>query len=337
VARLIVTMGDPSGIGPEVLVKALPGLLGAEVLLIGDREVWHRAGEIAGVAGALRPARAPEPVTAEQIPFLQIAPEEGWEPGRMSPAAGRTAARWLERAVRLALHGGGDAVVFAPLNKEAIIRAGYRIRDEYDFCASLAGVTDYDEVNAIPHPGGGGILWVARVTGHVAFREISALLTEERVLRTIRLAYRVAHASAGAPAGPPRGPAGPHIGVTALNPHGGEGGLLGDEESRIIVPAVRAAAAEGLSVSGPHPADHIFRLARGGRFDAVVAMYHDQAQIATKLLGFERGVSVGMGYPFVLTTPSHGTAFDIVGQGVADPGPMREALLLAARLVDQKV
>lgn len=134
----------------------------------------------------------------------------------------------------------------------------------------------------------------------------------------------------------PRGASGatvaPRIGVAALNPHAGEGGLLGDEEVRIIRPAIEAAAAEGIAASGPHPADHVFRRARAGDFDVIVSMYHDQAQIATKLLGFDRGVSVGVGYPFVLATPSHGTAFDIVGTGRADPGPMLQALRIALRL-----
>jgi 4-hydroxythreonine-4-phosphate dehydrogenase len=157
----------------------------------------------------------------------------------------------------------------------------------------------------------------------VPFREISALLTTQRVLRVIRLANAAARGA---------GAASPRIGVAALNPHAGEEGLLGDEEHQVIRPAIETAVGEGIDASGPYPADHIFRLARAGHLDIVVSMYHDQAQIATKLLGFERGVSVGVGYPFVLTTPSHGTAFDIAGRGAADPGPMRQALAVAARL-----
>jgi len=152
---------------------------------------------------------------------------------------------------------------------------------------------------------------------------VAPSLTIEQVQRAIRLAHRTT-AAAGAPS--------PRIGVAAFNPHAGEGGLLGDEETRVIGPAIQAALREGINASGPHPADHIFRLARAGHFDAIVAMYHDQAQIATKLLGFDRGVSVGVGYSFVLATPSHGTAFDIAGRGIADPGPMQQALALAARL-----
>jgi 4-hydroxythreonine-4-phosphate dehydrogenase len=225
--------------------------------------------------------------------------------------------------VQLALEGSADAVVFAPLNKQALRLAGLPVRDEYEFVAHLAGVREHDEVNVIPHPAGGGLLWVARATSHVPLREVPLLLDEQRVLRAVRVADGVARR-----AGNPR----PRVGVAALNPHAGEGGTLGDEEGRVLAPAIRKAQEEGLDCSGPYPADHIFRIARSGALDAVVALYHDQAQIATKLLGFERGVSVGVGYPFVMTTPSHGTAFDIVGTGRADPRPMRQALELAAAL-----
>jgi 4-hydroxythreonine-4-phosphate dehydrogenase len=243
--------------------------------------------------------------------------------GQASAEAGGAAATWLEAAVRLALQGRADAVVFAPLNKQALRLAGLPVRDEYEFVAQLAGVGDHQEVNVIPHPAGTGLLWVARVTSHVPLREVPGLLDEDRVLRAVRLADRVARR-----AGNPH----PRVGVAALNPHAGEGGTLGDEEVRILAPAIRRAQQEGLRVSGPYPADHIFRIARSGALDAVVALYHDQAQIATKLLEFERGVSVGVGYPFVMTTPSHGTAFDLVGTGRADPQPMRQALELASVL-----
>lgn len=345
-ARLAVVLGDPTGIGPEVLARALDAAAcepaPPQVLLVGDASVWSEAQRTARVSLPARRAGCPEPLSRAGVAFLDLPPQDrSWTPGRMSPAAGRATAQWLERAVRLALAGLADAVVFAPLNKQAMVRAGAAVRDEYEFCASIAGVTDHDEMNVIPHPAaavsadgrpavaaaGSDLLWVARATSHAALREVPALLTTARVLRTIRLAHRTAVA-AGARA--------PRVGVAALNPHAGDGGLYGDEEPRIIAPAIAAAASEGVAATGPHPADHIFRRARAGDFDVVVAMYHDQAQIATKLLGFERGVSVGMGYPFVLTTPSHGTAFDIVGQGIADASPMRQALLLAERLAARR-
>ena len=327
--RLAVVMGDPTGIGPEVLVRSLPGV-SEDVLLIGDADVWKDAQEGVGVKVGLIPADRPGVIAGGAVPFLHLPPQDRtWTRGVMSAAAGRASAQWLEQAVRLALDGLADAIVFAPLNKQAIIRAGYGIRDEYELCARLAGVDDHDEMNVIPHPavpGSGRLLWVARITGHLPFRDVPAHLTRERVLRTIRLAHRVASGTSTAP---------PAIGVAALNPHAGEGGLLGDEEERLIRPAIADAVGQGIKVAGPIPADQIFRQARAGQFDVVVAMYHDQAQIATKLLGFEMGVSVGVGYPFVMTTPSHGTAFDIVGRAVADARPMRQALAIAARLAAQ--
>ena len=326
--RLAVAMGDPTGIGPEVLVKALAEGVPSEVLLIGDAASWEKAQSIAAIPLPARPADRPGTVSQDGVPFLDLPPpDRTWRIGELSLAAGRASAQWLEAAVRLALDRLADAVVFAALNKQAIMRAGFPIRDEYDLCATLAGVEDHDEMNVIPHPAGttagSDLLWVARATSHVPLRDIPRLLTAEQVLRTIRRAHRV---TTGA------GAAAPRIGVAAFNPHAGEGGLLGDEEIRVIRPAIETAMAEGIDASGPHPADHIFRRARAGDFDVVVAMYHDQAQIATKLLGFERGVSVGVGYPFVLATPSHGTAFDIAGKGTADPRPMRQALVLADRL-----
>ncbi|MDR7480950.1 MAG: 4-hydroxythreonine-4-phosphate dehydrogenase PdxA [Armatimonadota bacterium] len=326
---LIATLGDPTGIGPEVLAKALvTAPLAAEILVIGDVSTWEEACRLAGAAGDLRPVPADRPGVFEagRVPFCEVPPHDRrWSPGQVSPAAGRAAVQWLEAAVRLALEGPGRAVVFAPLNKQAIMRAGYPVRDEYALCARLVGAADHDELNVIPHPAdpGARLLWVARVTAHVPFRDIAAHLTSERVLRTIRLAHRAVAAA---------GVAAPRVSVAALNPHAGEGGLLGDEEDRLIAPAVAAARAEGIVATGPVPADHVFRRACAGAFDAVVAMYHDQAQIATKLLGFDRGVSVGVGYPFILATPSHGTAHDIAGRGLADPRPMRQALELAVRL-----
>lgn len=326
-ARLAVVIGDPTGIGPEVLAKGLAGPRADELLVVGDAAVWEQALRLTGVHLPARPSTRPDRITAHGVPFLDVpTADRGWRIGELSPAAGRAAAAWMERAVRLALDHVVDGLVFAPLNKQAIIKSGYAVRDEYELCARLAGVEDYDEMNVIPHPASpesGRLLWVARVTGHTPLRGVAPMVTQERVLRTIRLAHRVA-SSAGADK--------PRIGVAALNPHAGEGGLLGDEEERILTPAVVAAITEGISAMGPIPADHIFRHAREGRYDIVVSMYHDQAQIATKLLGFEMGVSVGVGYPFVMVTPSHGTAFDIAGKGVADHRPMAQALSIAARL-----
>jgi 4-hydroxythreonine-4-phosphate dehydrogenase len=324
-SRLAVVIGDPTGIGPEVLAKALAAGTDAHLLLVGDFQVWQDAQRIADVRIQAIPASRPGPVTSAGVHFLALPVEDQpWKLGLMSPAAGRAVAEWLKEAVRLCTDGVTDALVFAPLNKQAIIRGGHHVRDEYELIASFVNAQGHDEVNVIPHPAGEGLLWVTRVTSHVPLRDVPKWLTTDRIVRAIRLAHRVAQA-AGTPS--------PRIGVAALNPHAGEEGSIGDEESLVIQPAVETAKEAQVDASGPHPADHIFRMARAGRFDAVVAMYHDQAQIATKLLGFDRGVSVGVGYPFITVTPSHGTAFDIAGKGVADPQPMVQALRLADQLV----
>lgn len=327
-AKLAVVIGDPTGIGPEVLAKALAAQPPAdEILLIGDERVWEQAQRIAGVTLPSRSAARPERITADGVPFLDVLiPDRTWTLGEVSPAAGRAVGTWMERGVDLAVQGQVDGLVFAPLNKQGLIRAGYPVRDEYEFCAQLAGIEEHDEMNVIPHPAApesGRLLWVARATSHVPLRDVARAVTKEQVLRAIRLAHRVARSAGGDEL---------RIGVAALNPHAGEGGLLGDEEERVITPAVVAAITEGINAMGPIPADHIFRQARAGRFDVVVSMYHDQAQIATKLLGFEMGVSVGTGLPFVMATPSHGTAFDIAGRGAADARPMVQALRIASRL-----
>lgn len=329
-SKLAVVIGDPTGIGPEVLARTLAAQPPEDdLLLVGDAQVWEQAQRIAGVTLPPRTATHPGRVTRDGVPFLDVlASDRTWKLGEMSPAAGRAAGTWMERAVGLALEGAVDGLVFGPLNKQALIRAGYPVRDEYEFCAKLARVEEHDEMNVIPHPAApesGRLLWVARATSHVPLRDVARSITREQVLRTIRLAHRVASSAGGSEL---------RIGVAALNPHAGEGGLIGDEEERVITPAVVAAITEGINAMGPIPADHIFRQARAGRFDVVVSMYHDQAQIATKLLGFEMGVSVGVGMPFVMVTPSHGTAFDIAGQGGADPRPMAQALRIASRLAD---
>jgi len=201
--------------------------------------------------------------------------------------------------------------------KQALQEAGSPYPDEHHLFASWTGATEFGEMNVL------GELWTARVTSHIALAQVAALLTGERVLKAIRLADRTLHRA---------GYAAPRIAVAALNPHGGEGGLFGREELDIIGPAVAAAQAEGIGAEGPYPADTIFLRARRGAVDAIVCMYHDQGQIAMKLLGFDRGVTVCAGLPVVLATPAHGTAFDIAGQGVANPGALGEAIRVAARL-----
>ena len=308
--RLAVVMGDPTGVGPEVLVRALaqPGALEVlEPVVVADARVLARGAALAGLA-------LPSDVS---VVDLAHCPPEEVPLGRISARAGRAAGEALARAFAMAAAGDVGGVVFAPLNKRALHDAGYAFDDELHLFAHWTKSPDVGEINALES------LWTSRVTSHVGLAKVAGELSVPAVLRAIRLIDRTQRS-----AGWPR----PRLAVAALNPHGGEGGLFGDEEIRVIAPAVQAAAREGIDVSGPIPADTVFVRARAGEFDSVVTMYHDQGQIAMKLLGFDRGVTIGAGLPFPVTTPAHGTAHDIAARGVADPGAMQAALALAARM-----
>ncbi len=324
-----VLLGDAAGIGPEITVKALSSgaLEGvARVALFGDRRVLElgirQAGTgisystHAGLAGADDQAGLHLVDLGNSDPDLITL-------GRASAAAGKACIQTLRCVIDHALDGELDAISFAPLNKAALHLGGSPYNDGAGLIASMTGFEgDFGEMNVIPQ------FSTFRVTSHVSLREALDLITPERIGRVVRLADRTL---AG------MGKSRPRLGIAALNPHAGDEGLFGDEEIRIIAPAVRQLKTEGLRVTGPIPADTIFLRAREGEFDAVVMMYHDQGQIATKLLGFDKGVTVQAGQPLVITTPAHGTAFDIAGEGRADAGSMIYALRLAARLAAKRV
>ncbi len=321
-------LGDAAGIGPEITVKALAsGVLqgAARVVLFGDRRVLELGIEEAGTRiGYKTHASLAEADCGAAVPLVDLG---NLDPnriakGQVSAEAGRACIQTLRRLIDHALAGELDAVCFAPLHKAALHMGGSRFNDGAGLIASMTGFEgDFGEMNVIPQ------FSTFRVTSHVSLRQALDLITPERIGRVVRLADRTL---AG------MGNTRPRLGVAALNPHAGDEGLFGDEEIRIIAPAVRQLRAEGLRVTGPIPADTIFLRAREGEFDAVVMMYHDQGQIATKLLGFDKGVTVQAGQPLVITTPAHGTAFDIAGQGRADPGSMEYALRLAARLAAKR-
>ncbi len=317
-------LGDAAGIGPEISVKALAaGALDgmARVVLFGDRRVLELGIRDAGAALEYTThASLAEANGGAAVPLVDLCNSDPDQiaKGRASAAAGRACIQALQRLIDHAQAGELDAICFAPLNKAALHMGGSPFNDGAGLIASMTGFEgDFGEMNVIPQ------FSTFRVTSHVSLREALDLITPERIGTVCRLADRTL-----AGMGKPR----PRLGVAALNPHAGDEGLFGDEEIRIIAPAVRRLQAEGLRVTGPIPADSIFLRAREGEFDAVVMMYHDQGQIATKLLGFDKGVTVQAGQPLVITTPAHGTAFDIAGQGRADPSSMEYALRLAARL-----
>jgi 4-hydroxythreonine-4-phosphate dehydrogenase len=224
--------------------------------------------------------------------------------------------------IDLALAGQIEGICFAPLNKAALHRGGWKYHDEHQMFAALTKHEGFfGEMNVIRE------FATFRVTSHVGLRAALDLITPERIEAAVRLADRTLKAT---------GVAQPRIGVAALNPHAGEGGLFGEEEIHLIRPVLEKLAAEGILCTGPVPSDVVFIKAQRGEFDAVVTMYHDQGQIATKLLGFSKGVTVTAGLDTVFTTPAHGTAFDIVGQGKADPGALEQALRIAARMASAR-
>jgi 4-phospho-D-threonate 3-dehydrogenase / 4-phospho-D-erythronate 3-dehydrogenase len=243
---------------------------------------------------------------------------------QVSAEAGRLTGETLKAMIGMALEGALDAVSFAPLNKGALHKGGWHYHDEHQMFAALTNHRGFfGEMNVTPQ------FSTFRVTSHVSLREALDLITPQRIRDAAHLADATLRAM---------GHERPRIGVAALNPHGGEGGLFGREEIEFIAPTIEALKREnGLALTGPVPADTIFVRALAGEFDGVVTMYHDQGQVATKLLAFNKGVTVTAGLPTVFTTPAHGTAFDIVGKGVANPGAMTQALVIAARLASARL
>ena len=295
--RLAVTLGDPRGIGPEVIARALGAApLGADIVLVGPDDL------LTGI-----PARSRIGVGAW-----------GAGSGERAKEAGLLAVRSIERAVWLARAGDVDAVVTGPVEKRALHLAGYRFPGVTELLSHLTGNTPCAMMLAA------GQLRVVLVTTHVPLRDVPRLLTTERIVATGRITATALARWWGKTT--------PRLALCALNPHAGEGGLFGDEDDRVLRPA-----AEQLGAAGPLPADTVFVRALRGEFDAVLAPYHDVGMTAVKVAAFGKGVNVTLGLPFPRTAPDHGTAFDIVGKGVADPGSMRAALELATTLAERSL
>jgi 4-hydroxythreonine-4-phosphate dehydrogenase len=331
-----VTMGDAAGVGPEVIARAAaepavratcrPVVIGAAetmreaLALVGSPLAVHTASRVADCRWADDTLEVLDLANVDMATLPR---------GEVSAAAGRAAYEYIERAVRLAQAGEIHGIVTAPVNKEALAAAGVRHSGHTEILAELSDTRDYAMLLM------GKELKVIHVTTHVSLRRVPDLVTRERVLKTIRLAQRTLEGL-----GRPRG----RIAVAGLNPHAGEDGLFGDEEQHHIGPAIEAARADGLNVVGPLPADTLFSRARGGEFDIVVAMYHDQGHIPVKTLGFEydeaskrwtglSGVNVTVGLPFLRVSVDHGTAFDRAWKGIANHESMVEALDVATRML----
>jgi 4-hydroxythreonine-4-phosphate dehydrogenase len=323
--RLALVIGDPAGVGGELMARLLtdPGLpANSHIIVIGDRRVLKAGENVSGIELSLPVVDSVEAALSSNAPIV-VLDMANLDPatirmGEVSAAGGRSVLDNLATALRLAGEGRVDAITFTPFNKQALKLGGNPFNDELEFMVhELGSVAVVGEFNVMDH------LWNARVTSHVPIREVADLLSVERIVSRLHLTERTMRAA---------GFAHPRIAVAALNPHAGEGGAFGHEDDAIIAPAVIQAKAEGLDVSGPFPSDTVFLRARDGHFDAVLTMYHDQGQIAIKLLGFERGVTLLAGMPVPITTPAHGTAYDIAGGGNANLEPTRRAFSLAIAL-----
>jgi len=307
--RLVISSGDPAGVGPEVTIKAIAHLPTgvAKCIVVGDPGLLKQTARALGL---------PTPTQVEPVGKATHI-----RTGELSKEAGQAAVDAVKRAVDLINEGKADALVTAPINKEAIRLAGYPWPGHTEMLADLTHARDVRMLLTSDR------LRVVHVTTHRSLRQAIEAVTRERILRTIELA---------ADAGDMLGIHQPRIGVAGLNPHAGEAGLFGDEEQNEITPAVNNAKQKGIDVTGPWPADTLFGRALNGEFDLVVAMYHDQGHVPVKLLGFDAGVNISLGLPIIRTSVDHGTAFDISGKGIARWESMGTAIRVAAEIVRRR-
>ena len=323
---IAITMGDPSGIGPEVIVKGLTPLPDyCRTVVVGDAawlqqhaSQWAPQLSILPIKD-LSEARH-EPGTLDVLDLHNV--PENLHIGRATAAGGLAAVDCIRKAVKLAMTHQVHAITTAPINKEAIHLAGFKYPGHTEM---LADFTHTPEVALML---AGGSLRVVLTTTHVPLSEVRNLLTANRILKTIRLTHQwltqvgIEH---------------PNIAVTGLNPHSGDGGIFGDEETEIIAPAIEAAQKENIEVSGPFSADALFGRIHEASYDAVITMYHDQGMIPIKMASMDRAVNITLGLPIIRTSVDHGTAFDIAGQGIAKPDSLLEALKVAAKLAQSSL
>jgi 4-hydroxythreonine-4-phosphate dehydrogenase len=321
-----LAMGDPAGISPELTAKVLAldeVRAAANLVVFGDRRILARGAEVAKVPLDIDIVSvAPDPSDALRarpalVDLANLAVEDV-TPATATLAGGRFATENFRQALLYAKAGRADVVTFTPFNKKAMRYAYPGYDDEIRFVNDVLGRTGAgSEFNILDR------LWNARVTSHIPLAEVARAITPTGIVEALVLTDAEMRRA---------GFATPRIAVAALNPHAGDGGNFGREEIDIIAPAIAMAVQKGISVDGPFPSDTVFLRARSGAFDAVLTMFHDQGQIAMKLMGFDRGVTLLGGLPFPICTPAHGTAYDIAGKGIADIGATRAALLLAAHM-----
>ncbi|MEQ8354775.1 MAG: 4-hydroxythreonine-4-phosphate dehydrogenase PdxA [Kiloniellaceae bacterium] len=327
--KIALVQGDATGIGPELMAKLLAGddvREAADILVISDRQVFEAGCAVAGQEIDCRPIAdiAEADWSKGEVNFLEVADEALRELtlGKVDERAGAAVLNCFGAALDLCKDGETDGLCFMPFNKQALHLAGLGEEDETQWARARIGYRGrVSEFNVIDG------MWNGRVTSHVPLKEVAERLSQEEIVASVQLADQTLKEA---------GIARPRIAVAALNPHAGDGGKIGREEIEIIAPSVARAQALQIACEGPFPSDTLYIKVRDGAYDCAVSMYHDQGQIAIKLLGFDRGVSVLSGLPFPMTTPAHGTAFDIAGQNRANVEPARRAFLMCARMASSR-
>ena len=326
---IALVQGDAAGVGPELMTRLLDldeVRERAKILIVSDARVFRAGCEVTGLEPSIREiAAVADADYAGGVPNLldlpAVDPAEAPR-GKVSVAAGAAVLKWFGHALDLAVAGHVDGICFMPFNKQAMHKAGLDTEDELQWArARLAYDGRASEFNVVDG------MWNARVTSHVPLREVADRLTVGDIVEAIALADRSLRSA---------GIARPRIGVAALNPHAGEGGTIGTEEIDVIAPAVRHAQSRQIAVEGPFPSDTLYLRLRDRHFDCAVSMYHDQGQIAIKLLGFDRGVTVLGGLPVPIATPAHGTAYDIAGTNTARLDPVHNAFLTVCSMVERR-
>jgi len=322
--KLVITMGDPGGVGPEIILKALNSSEARNYcipIVIGDASIIEEALNLLKLNLQLRLIKSPEEsMPTCQYRFIEVIHMgmiKKFKKNKPTAESGKACVSYIKKAVEFSLEKRVDGIVTAPISKEALKIAGLKWPGHTELLADLSKTKDYAMMLV------GGPLRVILVTIHTALKNVPDLVTRGRVLKTIRLAkkacdmFKIKN---------------PRIAVAGLNPHAGEAGIFGDEEKKKIIPAIREAIKEGIPISGPYPPDTIFYKAYKNEVDVIVCMYHDQGSIPLKMIAFDKGVNVTIGLPFVRTSPDHGTAYDIAWKGVANPSSMIEAIKVAAML-----
>ncbi|MGA1841704.1 MAG: 4-hydroxythreonine-4-phosphate dehydrogenase PdxA [bacterium] len=324
---MAVTMGDPYGIGPEVIVKAIyEEKKHDDILIVGDYAVIKRAKDLFAPGIGFYPVKDIEDIdfASAGVPVIdldKISLDDGLKGRGPTAEGGRISIHFIRYAVELTLKGRVAAVITGPISKEAIHMAGYPYAGHTEFLAELTKTERFAMMLV------GGPLRVILVTTHCSLSSVPRIINKERIYNVLRLSHEWWKRFLGYS---------PRLAVAALNPHGSEGGIFGNEEELYIIPAIELAREEGIIVTGPYPADTLFYHARDGRYDAVVVMYHDQGLIPLKMISFGKGVNCTLGLPIIRTSVDHGTGFDIAWKGRADPSSLKEAIGMARNLVHRK-